>query len=489
MIGITAFKRSPDTEGFRIGVNSANDRSQKNNMSETSATFIAKSTIKAADLDHRRKINFNISQYNSKVPEGKEQFANLELARERAKNIKWRAIETLDQQLQEFELNFTKRGGKVIWAEDAVQAMTEILKICKAANCKTLVKSKSMVTEEIHLNAELEKHGIESIETDLGEYIQQLDGEPPYHIVTPAMHKSKEDVAKLFAAKLGTAANLTPQQLTLVARDILRKKYTEAEVGVTGANFIISDIGAVAVTENEGNARLSCAFPKVHIVVVGIEKVIPSLTDLGLFWPLLSTYGTGQKITVYNSIISGPRQANETDGPEEMYVILLDNGRTNILANPVQRESLYCIRCGACLNVCPVYKTIGGHAYGTTYSGPIGSVITPNLKGHEDFKHLSYASSLCGACTQVCSMKINLHELLLDNRKESVEEGQHTFSENMSWKLWKISSLNRSIMNLGNGTIKNKVVNSIFKGWNQNRSDLDFSKKTFNEMWKDRFKH
>jgi len=458
-------------------------------MSETSATFIAKSTIKATDLDHRRKINFNISQYNSKVPEGKEQFANLELARERAKNIKWRAIETLDQQLQEFELNFTKRGGKVIWAEDATQAMQEILQLCKAANCKTLVKSKSMVTEEIHLNTELEKHGIESIETDLGEYIQQLDGEPPYHIVTPAMHKSKEDVAKLFAAKLGTAPNLTPQQLTLVARDILRKKYTEAEVGVTGANFIISDMGAVAVTENEGNARLSCAFPKVHIVVVGIEKVIPSLTDLGLFWPLLSTYGTGQKITVYNSIISGPRQANETDGPEEMYVILLDNGRTNILASPVQRESLYCIRCGACLNVCPVYKNIGGHAYGTTYSGPIGSVITPNLKGQEDFKHLSYASSLCGACTQVCSMKINLHELLLDNRKESVQEGQHTFSENMAWKFWKISSLNRSIMNLGNGTIKNKVVNSIFKGWNQNRSDLDFSKKTFNEMWKDRFKH
>ncbi len=457
-------------------------------MSETSQAFIAKSTIKAADLDHRRKINFNINQYNSKVPEGKEQFASLELARERAKNIKWRAIETLDQQLLDFEMNFTKRGGKVIWAENAAQAIDEILQVCKTVHCKTLVKSKSMVTEEIHLNAELEKNGIESIETDLGEYIQQLDGEPPYHIVTPAMHKSKEDVAKLFSAKLGTAPNLSPQQLTLVARDILRKKYTAAEVGVTGANFIISDTGSVAVTENEGNARLSCAFPKVHIVVVGIEKVIPSLKDLGLFWPLLSTYGTGQKITVYNSIISGPRQPNETDGPEEMYVILLDNGRTSILQNPVQRESLYCIRCGACLNVCPVYKNIGGHTYGTTYSGPIGSVITPNLKGQEDFKHLSYTSSLCGACTQVCSVKINLHELLLDNRKASVQEGQHAFAENMAWKIWKLSSLKRSIMNLGNGNIKNKIVNSIFKGWKANRSELDFSKKTFNEMWMDRFK-
>jgi len=457
-------------------------------MSETSQHFIAKSTIKAADLEHRRKINFNIGKYNAKVPEGKEQFANVNLAREKAKNLKWKAIENLDTQLEIFEQQFSKRGGKVIWAEDAAQAIGSIVEICKKVQCKTLVKSKSMVTEEIHLNAELEKNGIESIETDLGEYIQQLDGEPPYHIVTPAMHKSKEDVAKLFASKLGTLPHLTPQQLTLVARDILRKKYTAAEVGVTGANFIISDMGAVAVTENEGNARLSCAFPKVHIVVVGIEKVIPSLTDLGLFWPLLATYGTGQKMTVYNSIITGPKQKNENDGPEEMYVILLDNGRTNILQSPVQRESLYCIRCGACLNVCPVYKNIGGHAYGVTYSGPIGSVITPNLKGVESFKHLSYASSLCGACTEVCSVKINLHELLLDNRKQAVEGGTGTFSEMMGWKLWKTASLRRSLMNLGNGPIKNKLVNSLLKAWTQNRTDLNFSQKTFNEMWKERYK-
>jgi L-lactate dehydrogenase complex protein LldF len=388
--------------------------------------------------------------------------------------------------LEIFELNFTKRGGKVIWAEDAAQAIEAIVEICKAANCKTLVKSKSMVTEEIHLNAELEKNGIESIETDLGEYIQQLDGEAPYHIVTPAMHKSKEDVAKLFASKLGTLPNLNPQQLTLVARDILRKKYTSAEVGVTGANFIISDIGAVAVTENEGNARLSCAFPKTHIVVVGIEKMIPSLTDLGLFWPLLSTFGTGQQLTVYNSIITGPRQPNENDGPEEMYVILLDNGRTNILQNPKQRESLYCIRCGACLNACPVYKNIGGHSYGATYSGPIGSVITPNLQNLGEYKHMSYASSLCGACTQVCAVKINLHELLLENRHESVEQGETDFTERMAWKLWKMASLKRSMMNLGNGSLKTKVVNNIFKGWKQKRSDLDFSGKTFNELWKER---
>ncbi|HNH20542.1 MAG TPA: LutB/LldF family L-lactate oxidation iron-sulfur protein [Ferruginibacter sp.] len=458
-------------------------------MSEQSQTFIAKSTVKAADLEHRRKINFNIGRYNAVVPKGKQQFADVHLARERAKNLKWRAIETLDQQLEEFELNFTKRGGKVIWAENSEQAIEEVLKICKEKNCKTLVKSKSMVTEEIHLNKALEANGIESVETDLGEYIQQLDGEPPYHIVTPAMHKSKEDVARLFNKKLGTPINYTPEQLTLKAREVLREKYVQAEVGVTGANFIISDIGAVTVTENEGNARLSCSFPKTHIAIVGIEKMIPSLTDLGLFWPLLATYGTGQKITVYNTLIAGPRQENEVDGPDEMYVILLDNGRTNILQNPKQRESLYCIRCGACLNACPIYKNIGGHAYGTTYSGPIGSVITPHLQGLEEFKHLSYASSLCGNCTEVCSVKINLHELLLENRSEAVESGLVPFSEKMAWKLWRIASLKRGLMNLGNGNIKNKVVNGMFKGWKERRSDLQFSQKTFNQLWKERYKN
>lgn len=455
-------------------------------MTETASSFIAKSTVKAADIEHRRKINFNISKYNAVVPVGKLQFTDVHLARERAKNTKWRAIETLDKQLEQFEKIFTSRGGKVIWAETAEQALEEIEKICKQKNCKTLVKSKSMVTEEIHLNKFLEKNGIESIETDLGEYIQQLDGEPPYHIVTPAMHKNKEDVAKLFAEKLGTPSDLTPEELTMVARHKLREKFTEAEIGVTGANFIIADVGGIAVTENEGNARLSCAFPKTHIAIVGIEKVVPSMSDMGLFWPLLATYGTGQKVTVYNTIISGPKQPNETDGPDEMYVILLDNGRTNLLMNPKTREALYCIRCGACLNACPVYKNIGGHAYETTYSGPIGSVITPHLRDMGDYKHLSNASSLCGNCTEVCAVKINLHELLLENRHEAVDAGIAPLSEKLAWKVWKIASLNRKMMNMSNGRMKNSIVNKIFKGWTTHRSELNFSQKTFNEMWVER---
>lgn len=456
------------------------------NSTDTVQLFHAKTVIRSADKEHRRKINFNMGKYHAAVPKGKAQFTDVGLARERAKNIKWRALETLDQQLEEFERQFSQRGGKVIWAENSQQAIDAITQICQEKNCRTLVKSKSMVTEEIHLNEAMEKLGITSIETDLGEYIQQLDGEAPYHIVTPAMHKSKEDVAKLFHEKLGVPAHLSPEELTLVARTLLRKQYTAAEVGITGANFILSDIGGIAITENEGNARLSCAFPSTHIVVVGIEKVIPSINDLGLFWPLLATYGTGQQMTVYNSIVTGPRQPGETDGPTEMYVILLDNGRTQILKDPKQRESLYCIRCGACLNACPVYKNIGGHSYGTTYSGPIGSVITPNLKGMDEFRHLSDASSLCGACTDACAVKINLHELLLNNRQQSVAAGLHSFSENMAWKIWKMASLKRSWMNMGNGTLKNKVVNRLFKSWNKQRGELQFSPKTFNELWKNR---
>lgn len=454
-------------------------------MNKNAATFIAKSTIKAADLEHRRKINYNISKYNAAVPNGKKQFTNIESTRELAKNIKWEAVEHLDSYLLEFEKKISERGVKVFWADTDEQALEIIGKICTEKNCKTVVKSKSMVTEEIHLNPYLEKLGIESVETDLGEYIQQLDNEPPYHIVTPAMHKSKEDVAKVFTEHLGVPNGLTPEELTQVARNTLREKFANAEVGITGANFILADIGAVAVTENEGNARLSCSMPKTHIVIAGIEKVLPSVHDLHLFWPLLSTFGTGQKVTVYNTIITGAKLENEVDGPTEMYVILLDNGRTNLLVNPTVREALNCIKCGACLNVCPVYKNIGGHSYGTTYSGPIGKVITPYMKGMEDYKHLSYASSLCGACTEVCPVHINIHELLIDNRREAVLEGYSTIAERVAWKAWKKASLSRKLMNSGNAKLKNWVVNKMMKGWSKHRGDIQFSKKTFNEMWQD----
>ncbi len=448
--------------------------------------FLAKSEIKAMDAEHKRKLSFNIGKYNEVVIKGKKQFANLDFAREKAKNIKWKTIENLDKYLVQFEQNFTKNGGKVIWAQDAEEANQAVLDICKQHGATQVVKSKSMVTEEIHLNAFLEKNDIESVETDLGEYIQQLDGETPYHIVTPAMHKSKEDCARVFHEKLGTEPNLTPNEITLVARNNLRVKYTSAGVGVTGGNFLLADVGGVCVTENEGNGRLTTAFPKVHIAIVGIEKMIPSMDDLNLFWPLLATYGTGQNVTVYNSIFTGPKKAHEVDGPEEMYVILLDNGRTNLMKDPNVRESMYCIRCGSCLNACPVYKNIGGHTYGATYSGPIGSVITPHLKDFEEFKHLSYASTLCGNCTEVCPLKINIHGMLHYNRTLAVKKHDTDFSENTAWKMWKLAMTNRSMVDLAGAGMKTKIVSILFKNsWGKRRDGLEFHK-SFRDMWKDK---
>ena len=448
--------------------------------------FLSKSEIKAMDAEHKRKLSFNIGKYNEVVVKGKKQFADLHFAREKAKNIKWKTIENLDKYLIQFEQNFTNNGGKVIWAQDAAEANQAVLEICKQHGASQVVKSKSMVTEEIHLNAFLEKHQIESVETDLGEYIQQLDGETPYHIVTPAMHKSKEDCARVFHEKLGTEPNLTPNEITLVARNNLRVKYTSAGVGVTGGNFLLADVGAVCVTENEGNGRLTTAFPKVHVAIVGIEKMIPSIDDLNLFWPLLATYGTGQNVTVYNSIFTGPKKAHEVDGPEAMYVILLDNGRTNLMKDPNVRESMYCIRCGSCLNACPVYKNIGGHTYGATYSGPIGSVITPHLKDFEEFKHLSYASTLCGNCTEVCPLKINIHGMLHYNRTLAVKKHDTDFSENTAWKMWKLAMTNRSMVDLAGAGMKTKIVSILFKNsWGKRRDGLSFHK-SFRDMWKEK---
>ena len=457
-------------------------------MTEQQKIFLAKSDIKAHDLEHKRKVAFNIQKYNDSVVKGKQQFANLEVARMRAKNVKWKTIENLDKYLEQFEKNFTANGGKLIWAETAEEALQAILQICREKNTTQVVKAKSMVTEEIHLNDFLQENGIESVETDLGEYIQQLDNEPPYHIVTPAMHKSKEDVARVFHEKLGTDPNLTPPEITKIARRNLREKYVTAQVGVSGGNFLLADVGAVCVTENEGNGRLCTTIPKTQIAIVGIEKLLPSINDLQLFWPLLATYGTGQQVTVYNSIFSGPRKAGETDGPEEMYVILLDNGRTNLLRKEV-RESMYCIRCGSCLNACPVYKNIGGHAYGATYSGPIGSVITPHLNGMEEYKHMSYASSLCGNCTEVCPLKINIHEMLLENRTIAAETRLNGNMENISWSFWQQAMLSRRLMNMAGPGMKNKIVNKLFKNsWVAHRGEIKFAERSFNKMWKERNK-
>ncbi|WAC41383.1 LutB/LldF family L-lactate oxidation iron-sulfur protein [Pedobacter sp. SL55] len=448
--------------------------------------FLAKADQKAFDMPHRNTINYNIGKYDTAVSRGLSKFENLEASKRKAHVIKWRVMENLDKLLPEFESNFQKRGGKVIWANDAEEAQKEILQIIQRNGGKSVIKSKSMTTEEIHLNEFLDKNNIESLESDLGEYIVQLLGQAPYHIVTPAMHLSKEDIAKLFNEKFGTPIDATPEQLTQKARELLRDKYLKADIGITGGNFLIADSGSIALTENEGNARLTTTFPKIHIAVVGIEKLVPSIADLDLFWPLLSSHGTGQNLTVYNTILSGPRKAHETDGPEEMYVILLDNGRTNLLAQKDQRQALYCIRCGACLNACPVYKNIGGHTYNTTYSGPIGSIITPHFKGMQEFKHLSYASSLCGKCSEVCPVKIDIHKMLLLNRRDAAVANENTAKENMGWNLWKKGMKKRSLMDFFGGKMKNFFLKTFFKkGWGKYREMPEVAEKSFAKRWEE----
>ena len=456
-------------------------------MSKTLEAFLAASEKKIVDVSHRKKIMHNIEQYDKSVTEGKNQFGNLELAKKRIAGVKHKSIENLEKYLVEFEANFIKRGGKVIWAQDAEEAIKESLQIMQKLKAKTVVKTKSMVSEEIHLKEALEKNGIEGIETDLGEYILQLRKETPFHTVTPAMHLSKEEVAKTFNEKKGTPLDWNPEQITDFVRRELREKYTKADVGVSGGNFLIADIGAIAVTENEGNGLMSMAFPKVHIAIVGIEKIIPSMADLDLFWPVLSTYGTGQNLTVYNTIYTGPKQSDEVDGPGEMYVILLDNGRSLLLDKPEQREALSCIGCGACSTVCPVYQTIGGQSYGTTYSGPIGSVITPHIQGMEEFRHLSYASTLCGKCTEVCPAKIDIHKLLLLNRRDVVEKGLSAKTDNWIWHFWKKAMLKRSKMDKGGAKLKNFMLKQFFKkSWGERRELPQVVPKSFNQIWRER---
>ena len=456
-------------------------------MSKVLEAFLEASEIKIADASYRKKMMHNITQYDSKVIEGKEQFSSLKLAKSRIAAIKHKSVENLEKYLIEFESNFIKRGGKVIWAQNAEEAVKEALRIMQKAKVKTAVKTKSMVSEEINLKEALEKNSIEAIETDLGEYILQLRNEPPSHSVTPAMHLSTDDVVKIFNEKKGTPLDWSPEQITNFVRQELREKYPKADVGISGANFLIADVGAIAITENEGNGLMSLAFPKVHIAIVGVEKMIPSILDLDIFWPILSTFGTGQNLTVYNTIYTGPKQSGESDGPDEMFVILLDNGRSELLDKTEQRQALSCIGCGACSNVCPVYQTIGGHAYGTTYSGPIGSIIAPHLKGMQEFKHLSYASTLCGKCTEICPVKIDIHKLLLLNRRDSVENGLSAKTDNWIWHFWKRAMLKRSKMDKGGAKLKNFMLKQFFKKtWGERRELPQTVTKSFNQIWRER---
>ncbi|MGD0896702.1 MAG: lactate utilization protein B [Thermoguttaceae bacterium] len=373
------------------------------------------------------------TEYSSKHNRGiTGAIASFEDWREAAHQIKQYAVANLDKLLVEFERNITARGAEVLWAQNAEEANRHVLDIARRHNVRSAVKSKSMVTEEMELNHVLGEEGIRAVETDLGEYIVQLAGQRPIHIVTPALHMSAADVGRLFAEKLGEPFSAEHQSLTAIARRHLRQEFLEAGLGISGANFAVADTGTLVIVENEGNAGLSTATPPVHVALVGIEKVLPRIADLPVFLNLLGRSGTGQKLTTYTHLIHGPVAGRK------LYVIFLDNGRTNVLRDPAGRQSLFCIRCGACLNVCPVYRRVGGWAYGWVYPGPIGSVLTPHLIGLEKAGTLPFASSLCGACGEVCPVKIDLPHQLVHLRYRAVTEPSPMNSplERLTWKLW-----------------------------------------------------
>ncbi len=384
------------------------------------ADFFEASRAGVADLELRRKLENASGRHLDHVDEARAEFPPFEAERDAARRIKEDTIAHLDQYLIELKTKLEENGCIVFFAADAAAAREYVLAVAKKNRVKHVVKGKSMTTEEIGLNNSLMRVGIEVTETDLGEYIVQLRHEPPSHIITPAIHLSKEEIGALFADKLHAPYTAEPAELTAMARTQLRSVFLAADMGITGVNFAIAETGTLVVIENEGNGRLSSTLPEIFIGVMGIEKVIPKLADVSHFLEILARTATGQKSTTYTNFINGPRRPAEIDGPREVHVVILDNGRSAMLADPVMREALYCIRCGACLNVCPVYRRVGGHAYGSTYPGPIGSIISPGLFGSVA-GHLPFASTLCGACRDICPVRIDIPRILLHLRWKSTE--------------------------------------------------------------------
>jgi L-lactate dehydrogenase complex protein LldF len=359
---------------------------------------------------------------------------DIDALRDHAKRIKEHTLAHLDRYLEQLEASIQKRGGHVHWVNHAEEARRIILDIARQTNSRRIVKSKSMTSEEIHLNPALEAVGLEVTETDFGEFIIQLAGERPSHLVAPAVHHTRESIARILSQYSGEALPEDAQTLAQTGRRLLRKKFAQADMGISGVNFAVAETGTIVLISNEGNIRMTTSYPRIHVALMGIEKVLPRWIDLPVFLKLLARAATGQALSVYTTLITGPRREGETDGPEEFHLVLLDNGRSRILATPF-RESLQCIRCGACLNACPVYRRIGGHAYGGVYSGPIGSILTPLFDSVADHPHLPHASSLCGACQAACPVKINIPHMLIGLRELQTHERGKSRWEKLAYHL------------------------------------------------------
>ena len=432
-----------------------------------------------------------------------EAVPNWETLRQYAADVKAHTLTQLDFYLEQLEERVVEQGGKVVWVENGEEALSFITRLAHKKGMAKVVKSKTMLGEEIHLNQGLEAAHIDPIETDLGEYIIQLAGETPFHIIAPALHKSKQEVADLFTEKVNMPPTDDVQQITATARRILRTHFLTARLGITGVNFGVAETGTIVVVENEGNARLSASVPEVHIALMGIEKVVPRAADLSVFLKLLCRSATGQKITSYVNFINGPRRSDELDGPGEFYLVLIDNGRSKILADSFLRQTLACIRCGACLNVCPVYQRIGGHAYGSTYPGPIGAILTPQLLSEEEAPEHPFASSLCGACYETCPVKIEIPHILLKLRervqRKKNDRASHIPLEKWSMQVWAwsmsssrrfawLSKLMRSAQGWFLTEKKPRISLPLLSGWTKHRELPRLPKESFRELFQSKEK-
>lgn len=400
-------------------------------MSEQSKLFIENSGKACLNSKAKNIVSKNLKSYFKTFSYGQEQFENLEEARIKAHYYKYKSIESLDKYITEFEAKFTERGGKFLYANDSEQAQKYLLSIINQTNTKRIVKSKSMVYEELSIDKLLSANDIEVVSTDLGDFLSQLANEKSSHLTSPALHLSLKEIVELLNNKYNQNFNeKTPiEELVRFVRQLLRDEFLKSDMGISGCNFLLPDIGAIAISENEANVLLGFTYPSVHVVITSIEKFIPGIASLELFQTLLSTYSGNQTISAYNHLLFGPSTNKELNGPTQLYVILVDNNRNKILEKVELREAAYCIKCGACHNHCPVYKQIGGQAYGTVYSGPIGSIITPFIFGENEYHHLPYASTLCGKCNDVCPVKINLTGLLIQKRKQIVNSNYNTYGE------------------------------------------------------------
>lgn len=451
----------------------------------SSETFRENAKAALADVHLRGALKHATNLFGERRKEAAAGLPNWEALRSQAREIKDDALLHLDRYLEEFARNAEDRGAKIHWARDANEANEIICKLAAERQARIVVKSKSMTTEETHLNKSLEAAGVQVVETDLGEYIIQLAEETPSHIIAPAIHKTKYQVAELFTAELGMAPTDDIGQMTSTARITLRDRFAAADVGISGVNFGIAETGTIVIVENEGNIRLTTSLPPMHIALMGIEKVIPRFSDLEIFLKLLPRSGTGQRLTTYQSFITGTKRQPRDEGPEELHIVLLDNGRSRMLAHPVTRQSLACIRCGACLNVCPVYQQIGGHAYGSVYPGPIGAVITPQLMGIEKTSQLPYASSLCGACREVCPVKIDIPRLLLHLRGE-IAPRKGDLRERLAFKLWAKVMIRPSLYRMSSilGRIVQRVI-PISRAWTHGRDLRPIESKSFHDLWEE----